>query len=98
MLGLGDWLTLDYCNDTNWLTKDSNSFCPLKLQPERALCEKMFPAGTCRVTSAYFIGQFWLDCGFQNLEDAQTICSSFCYTVQHLHFECLIKFNKCHVE
>lgn len=98
MSGQGDWLALDYCNHTNWLTKDSNSFCPLKLQPVRALCEKMLPTGTCRPTWGYFVGQFWLDCGFRNLEDAQTICDSFCYTVMHLHFGCLIEFDKWHVE
>ncbi|MCI10401.1 protein bem46-like, partial [Trifolium medium] len=54
--GNGDLLTLDYCNDTNWLTKDSNSFCPLKLQPGRALFEKMLSTGTCRAASGYFIG------------------------------------------
>ncbi|WJX90951.1 hypothetical protein P8452_72795 [Trifolium repens] len=53
MLGLGDLLTLDYCNDTNWLTKDSNSFCPLKLQPRRAIFEKTLSTGTCRAASGY---------------------------------------------
>jgi hypothetical protein len=77
MLGLGDLLTLDYCNDTNWLTKDSNSFCPLKLQPRRAIFEKTLSTGTCRAASGYFIGQFWLDCGFQNLEDARSIAVPF---------------------
>ncbi|KAL5149375.1 Alpha/beta hydrolase domain-containing protein WAV2 [Glycine soja] len=75
ILGRGDWLALNYFNDTNWLTKDSNSFCPLKLQSVRAPCEKMLPTGTCCTTSRYIIEQFWLGCGFQNLEDTQTICA-----------------------